>query len=211
MNLMDGIEPLLKQILEEMTRSHSIPFYNQPIFLTAISIAFGGLFLTLISKYIEQRNSRRTKAIEFLEGVASNLNSVLSSIAGHRKRNLFGNDINPELDAKRGDLFKNIFSVRVKSKAYLGSDVFWQQYESIIYEIDHAIFLMKKITKAEDQVLNEALSERKDCLRKMWPNSEKLEMIQEFDNETHRSFYELEKMLWVRANSLVSSALSDVV
>lgn len=206
-----NLEELIQKLTDLLSAPKVTPFYNEPIFLTLVSISFGGLLLTLISKNIEQRSKRRVMAIKFIEDVGSSLNEVLTSIASHRKRRIFGKNTKEDLDEKRGNLFGSIFSVKVKSVAFLGSDEFWKKYELIIFQIDYAIFYMKRIGEGDSEEICFRLREKKELLKKEWPISETVKMLDKFDDEVQKEFYEYEKMLWIRASSLISSSLSKVV
>lgn len=198
---------ILTKILQTLDAANDTKFYNEPIFLALISIIFGGIALNLITKHIEHRSKKRDMAITFINEVADILNDVLSSIAGYRKRKLFGKDITDSLEKKRGRLFYSLFSFQVKSKAYLDSTEFFEKYKHLIYKIDLLIYYYKK----NDENSIDSIDVLIKNIEEFWPIDEEITHLQMSDNLVHQRLILLERMLWIRANSLVTQSLDNVI
>lgn len=223
---------ILHEIFKLLSKQKETPFYNEPIFLTLLSILLGGIVLTLISKYIEERSKRRSMVFIFLEEIGLMLSTTLATINGHIKRKDYGPEMETNVFKKKSDLFVARFSVRTKSKAYLRNNEFWKKYDYIIYEIDILIHLLKKGKFSDGTTSIVKIRERIDFMERFWPINKKEAM--EHDNKyvsnsilsngsildqkpsyKEANLHDLLKywvgMVWIRSNLLIHKSLEAIV
>src|SRR2546423_7190611 len=119
---------------------------NQPLVLTILTLVTGSYLFSRLSERRAKKDKIREKAIQFLEEVGTDINSVLSSIYGRIRTQNF--EIKPDsfIDEKRKALFNKRFSVRIRSSVYLKSEEFWKEYEQITFEIDKIVLFMGKLS-----------------------------------------------------------------
>lgn len=198
---------ILTKILQALNSINNTKFYNEPIFLALISILFGGIALNLITNKVERRSKKRDMAVIFINEVADILNDVLSSIAGYRKRKLFGKAITKSLNKKRGKLFYSQFGFQVKSKAYLDTTDFIEKYNYLIYKIDLLIYYLKENDETSLENIDTLIKKIED----FWPLDEKITHLQDAETLLQEKLILLERMLWIRANSLVTKSLDSII
>ena len=149
-------------------------------------------------------------AVAFVDEVAADLNEVLSKITGYRKRKNFGNPIDDEFEKKRAILFTNRFTVRVKSRVYLNSRLFWEEYEALILDIDRFIYLISRMNNLSELNVLEKIKIMRSGMKNFLPLPEQDRA--HVENEVaYKEVIELEKILWVRADSLISQQLEKLI
>jgi hypothetical protein len=210
---------LLETLLNVLEEQKTIPFYNQPIFLTLLSITLGGIAITLITKNIEHKSKRREMAINFLNDMGLKFSSILAVLTGHIKRKDYGEKISEKAIKLKGSLFSERFSVRVKSKAYLKNNDFWKKYDYLIYDIDILLYIMKSSNPSN---YIDKIDERMKLLQEYWLITDiqlkendsifKKEKLEDIPNDDyHNKLTKWSNMIWIRANILIQESLEKII
>lgn len=227
---MDPKDQLIQALTVALSKQKATPFYNEPIFLTLLSILLGGIAITMITKHLEHRSKRREMAIDFLNDTGLMLGSLLAMIYGHIKRIDYGKNMSKSPLDLKGDLFKERFGVRVKSKAFLRSEIFWKNYDFLIHEIDLLLFVMRSTDPSDTIKSIDKIHERMKIIQDDWPISSK--KIQENhnsfnkgnikitesskstpkkDNNYHKLLNEWVDLIWLRSHLLIQEALEKAI
>ncbi len=187
-----------------------LAFFNQPIVLTVISLAVGGYLFSRLSDRRARRDKTREKAIEFIEEVGNDLNSVISLLYGHIRSGNLQVPKDSLLNQRAGGLFLKRFSVRVRSKAYLKSEDFWRKYDYLVWEFNRIVRFVA--TCSNDYELEQVVAEiqaHKKRFAEAWPLEDEA-LVAELD----LPFSELSSwtgMIWNRAVWLLSSNLETIL
>lgn len=181
---------------------------NQPFFLTLFTLLIGGYAFKRFSERRAREERVKDKAIEFLEEVGSDINPVLSLLAGHIR--FKRTSLSEELRESTGLLFTKRFSVRIKSKAYLESEEFWKDYDKLVWEIrEMTRFLVQLPNRYEGEKIITEIQEHQAKLSQKWPLEDR-----EFSNDLESPFNELKTwsdMIWNRSVWLLSSYLEQIL
>ena len=182
--------------------------FNQPIFLTLVTLLIGGYAFKRFSERRARMDKIKDKAIEFLEETGSDINPVLSLLAGHIKSKR--TNISEELKDKSGRLFTKRFSVKIKSKAYLDSEEFSKHYDVLTWEIREILnFISKLPNRYEGDKIVAEIKESQTKLSQKWSLEENA-----ISNDLESPFDEMSiwsGMIWNRAVWLLSSHLEKVL
>jgi hypothetical protein len=145
-----------------------LEFFNQPIVLTAFSLAIGGYLINSIADRRARKDKLRDKAIEFLTELGAALNSVISDMNGvlHLNMPLTEQELNESVIS----LYRKRMSLRVASEAYLDSESLPVQYDQILHELVGVAGYLRSIpaTGALDADSG-AINERRNILLQSWP------------------------------------------
>jgi len=183
---------------------------NKPIFITLVTLLVGGYLFSWLTERRAKKDKIREKAIQFLEEVGNDLNSILSLTYGRIRTGNFEIAKDSPIEEKRSGLFTKRFNVRIRSKAYLGSDEFWQEYERLTFEIDRIIRLIGSLSKGYDLTkVKMKIKAKKKRFEEDWPFEGK-----PFTSKYEPPSNELEEwnhMIWIRAVGLVSSTLQAIL
>jgi len=192
------------------TIDHLLVFLSRPVVLSALTLAFGSYLLTRFTERRAKRDKIREKALQLLEDVGNELNSVISIIYGHIRTSQFEIQKDSPVNEKRSGLFIKRFSVRIRSQVFLESDEFWQRYDQLTFEIDKIVRLMGTLSANYDLAeVAERIKQHQMRFAASWP----------FDERSTHSKYpppsdELviwADMVWDRSVSLLTSNLNSVV
>lgn len=181
---------------------------NQPFVTTLLTLIVGGYLFGRITERRARKDKIREQAIEFLEEAGNDMNWVLSRLYGRIRTKSFGMDAT--IDEKRRELFTKRFSVRIKSKAYLKSDEFWEKYESLTFEIDRIVrFIGSHSTADESEKLLAEIQRHQQRVVTDWPLTGEM-----LDSKRDPPWNELENwvmMVWNRAVLLLTRNLEAVM
>lgn len=227
---MDPKEQLIQALTLALSKQKSTPFFNEPIFLTLLSILLGGIAITLITKHIEHRSKRREMSIDFLNDTGLMLGSILATIYGHIKRRDYGKSMSKMPLELKGELFKERFGIRVKSKAFLRSDVFWKNYDFLIHEIDILLYIMRSTNPSNCSKSVDKIHERMKIILDYWPVTKKKikdnysmfkkgniklvdmsEHTTTYDSDYHKLLREWIDLIWLRSHLLIQEALEKAI
>ena len=183
---------------------------DKPIFRTLLTLFVGGYLLKTISDSRAKKDKIREKAIEFLEETGSDINSVFSMIYGCLRSNNLTIVVNSELYKKRGELFTKRFLVRIRSKAYFKKDIFWKQYDDIVWELHHIVNFMVENTSRDyetDDIVN-LIESNIARFKKDYPFHNDRKPNNKFNSPVKELFIWTE-MVWDRANYLIANYLEN--
>ncbi|MBV9924758.1 MAG: hypothetical protein JOZ96_06915 [Acidobacteria bacterium] len=153
-----------------------LEFLSQPIITSLLTLTMGSYLLTWLTERRSKKDKIREKALQLFEEVGSDFNAILSMSYGHIRNSNFKIHKDSPLDVKRAELFTKRFSVRIKSKAFLGSDEFWQRHEQLTFEIDRLVRLMMSLSDDDDPAeVIKTIREHQERLAKKWPFEERPE------------------------------------
>lgn len=183
-----------------------IDFLNQPFIVSLITLTLGGLLLDVIAGRRSRKNKLRDQAIEFLSATGNDLNSVISTIHGHLEGH------NSERYLKLVESFTRLYakrmSVQIGSQAYLNSEDFHQQYDSLLQELEILASYLEIKQDASEQILSK-IQERRNRLGKAWPIEN--EVHQEPANESAGELMLWMEMIRNRTTHLISTNLRSVL
>jgi hypothetical protein len=187
-----------------------LTFLSKPIIITLLTLTIGSYLFTRLTERRAKKDKIREKSLQLIEDVGSSLNSVLSLIHGHIRNSNFEIQKTSPINEKRADLFTKRFSVRIRSKAFLQSDEFWQKYEQLTFEIDRIVRLMMALSENYD--LEEVIKRIKD-------NQERFSQSWPFEERSRHSQYpppsnELviwADMIWDRSIWLLSQNINVIL
>lgn len=193
-----------------MSLERVIVFLNQPIILTLVTLAVGGYLLNIISDRRARKLKLQEKGIEFLEDVGNNFNAVLSKLAGIIRSGKISTTSISKLNDRIGILFKNRFSVRIRSAVYLKSNDFSRKYELLMWELRHIAEFLATISKSyqKDEIVTQ-IKEHQTRLAEMWPYTDK-PSSQSFE-PPYDELWAWRGMIWKRAIDLLSTHLQKTL
>lgn len=115
---------------------------DRPFFLTFLTLIIGGYLFSLLTERRAKRDQKREKALHFLDEMEKDLNQTLSLTFGRIRTRNYEISSNSRINRQRAALFEKRFGVRIKSKAFLDSETFWQKYEILTFELDKIILFI---------------------------------------------------------------------
>lgn len=143
-------------------------FLNQPIVIALITLSIGSFLLDLVADRRSRKNKLRDEAIEFLTESGDDLYSVISPMYGQLEGHTEESDLNLLKGFTR--LYAKRMSVQIRSQAYLKSEVFHQQYDRLLQELEGVAFYLSR--EEENIISEEIISQiqgRRNRLGEDWP------------------------------------------
>jgi len=189
---------------------HVLTLLSKPIVLTVMTLTIGSYLFARLTERRSKRDKIREKALQLLEDVGNDLNSVISLMYGHIRNSNFEIQKDSPVYEKRGGLFTKRFSVKIRSRAFLQSEEFWQRFEQLMFEIDKIVRFMGSLSETYDLAdVIKRIKEHQERFAKEWP----------FEERSVRSEYpppsnELVKwadMVWDRSVWLLSKNLASIL
>lgn len=151
-----------------------LTFLSRPIVLTLLTLTIGSYLFTRLTERRAKRDKIREKALQLLEEVGNDLNSVISLIYGRVRNSDFEITKDSLIYEKRGGLFTKRFSVRIKSRVFLESEEFWQRYEQLMFEIDRIVRFIGSLSGNYDLAdVVTRIKEHRESFAKVWPFAER--------------------------------------
>ena len=181
-----------------------------PLLNTLLTLLIGGYLFSRLTERRAKKDKIREQAIQLLEEVGNDLNSILSLIYGRIRTGNFDIAKDSPIEDKRSGLFTKRFSIRIRSKAYLGSEEFWQKYERLTFEIDRIVRFIASLSKGyEPAKVRTEIQGRKKRLEEDWPFEGK-PFVSKYDSPSNE-LEEWTHMVWDRAIWLVSTNLQAIL
>ena len=147
---------------------------SKPIVLTLLTLTIGSYLFARLTERRSKREKIREKALQLLDDVGNDLNSVISLMYGHIRNGDFQIQESSPVNDRRAGLFTKRFSVRIKSKVFLRSDEVWRRYEQLTFEIDKIVRFMCSLSKDYDVPdVIKTIKEHQARFAKDWPFEER--------------------------------------
>lgn len=182
---------------------------SKPIILTLVTLGVGSYLFARLTERRSKKERTRENALKLLDDVANDLNSVISVIYGHIRRADFKIEKDSVIDKRRAELFTKRFSLRIKSKAFLRSDEFWQRYEQLAFEIDKLVrFMMSLATQQNIEVVAQ-IKKHQERFAKEWPFKDRL-VHSKYPPPSDQLVIWAD-MVWDRSDWLISKQLNTVL
>lgn len=108
--------------------------FRHPVFVAFFSVILGTWLFGVYTNWQARADSRREKSIAFLEETGKGLNSVLTDIflcTQNKKA-----PTSDSLSRSCNDLFRQRLAVAIKSKAFLESTTFSDEYDGLVQDIE---------------------------------------------------------------------------
>ena len=109
-------------------------FLNQPVFIALLTPVGGGYLLAILRERRARQEKIKEKAVEFVTEIADHINALFARIFAHIRRDS-REQVEDLLKERLQKLFEKRLGVRVKSRAYLGGDELWEDYEWVIWAL----------------------------------------------------------------------------
>jgi hypothetical protein len=156
------------------TMDHFLTLLSKPIVLTEVTLTIGSYLFNRLTELRSKRDKIRENALQLLEEVGNDLNSIISLMYGHIRTSNFDIRKDSLVHEKRGGLFTKRFSVRIRSRVFLQSEEFWQRYEQLTFEIDRIVRLMGSLSETYDVAdVIKRIEEHRNGFAKDWPFEER--------------------------------------
>lgn len=107
---------------------------NQPISITLLTLLGGGYLLAILGERRARQAKITEKAVEFVTEMADDINALFARIFAHIRRGS-REQVEDRLKERLQKLFEKRLGVRVRSRAYLDGDEFWEDYEWVIWAL----------------------------------------------------------------------------
>lgn len=127
-----------------------LDFLNQPIVLTLVTLTVGSYLLNLVAERRSRRDRLKDQAIEFLTDAGDHINAFVVTIFEKLRTNRIVVD-QSIMDAIK-ELFVRRMSIEVGSRAYLKSELFHQQYFSLLDQYADVMASMAEIENGSSKV-----------------------------------------------------------
>lgn len=180
-------------------------FIETPIVNTLLTLAIGGFLFKWISDRRAKRDKIREKALEFLDEIAQELNSVISMTFGKIRGEAFLQEDEPLRDQK-DELFTKRFTVRIKGEALLNDPELTNKYDLLVWELNDLINLLYQSAPNEINMaaLSQNIQARMQQLKTHWPLDNELIPEQEL-TELFQDFLQWNNMIYERAIDMLTS------
>ena len=182
-----------------------ISFLEKPIINTLITLVIGGFLFKWISDRRTKQDKIREKALEFLDEIALELNSVISMTFGQIRRETFLSE-DDSLRNKKDALFSKRFAVRIKGEALLNDPELTQKYDTLVWELNDLIDMLyqSQTDEIEEASLRPNIQIRIQQLTSNWPLKHEL-VPQEELSELFHDFIQWNNMIYERAIDMLTS------
>lgn len=217
-------EKLQLEIEDLKAKTSAIGLLNQPIVLTVLTLAIGGLLFGILSDKRTRKAKQLDKAIESVDEVAADLNSVFTPLfryirIGNDEDRQPSADLSPDRSAILADLRENIpklfakrLSVSTRTNAFLPRRCrhFSVGYVRLCQELGKILDVLQEVTTdKESQADVKRIQDFKNDFARAWP----------FRHEpTHRQlkqpFKECDdwaEMVWSRSTDLLAFTVKKIL
>jgi hypothetical protein len=214
--------PKLEWEIRELKAKTPFALLNQPIVGTLLTLCIGGFLFSILSDRRERRNKRLEEALQLVDGVSQDLNSVFTHMFRYiregneedssKPRPTDKAEILSELNKKVPLLFEKRQSVSLKTMAFLPSDRqrFGHYYVLLIQELGWILdFLRMSEAPDASEVYVKRIKHCKDELANGWP----LEHTPT-GRKLKQPFKELDdwiEMIWERFTFLIKSTVKKLL
>jgi hypothetical protein len=115
-------------------QSRLLDAFRHPVFVAFFSVILGTWLFGVYTNWQARVDSRREKSIAFLEETSKGLNGVLTDVflcIQNKKA-----PVSDSLSRSCNDLFRQRMAVAIKSKAFLESTTFSEEYDGLVQDIE---------------------------------------------------------------------------
>lgn len=178
-NTKKGIQDFFAELLTTL-EPEPTAWYNEPWFLTVLSIIFGGFLLNILLLKNGREESRRNKAVETLQNLAVVINSSFAYIYAIIREEI---DLDEERKIRliklKGELFKHRFLVKVSSVTIFTSKNAAKNYDRLVFEYRlycDALLEISNSNTSSDKELIKIIKYRTNDLKNRWPLEQEREL-----------------------------------